>query len=74
MNKLGQRTHYQESDFLLLADFEEDTVFAQVDEWPLRVFWEMLAATVNTLTQPLKSEIAIVFFDVATELDRRDDR
>ena len=71
MNKAELRQHYRESEYLTPAGYDEPTVFAEVPESELRVFWDKLAARVDVLTQPLFSEICLVLWDAATELDRR---
>lgn len=74
MNKAQQREHYHESEYLTPVDCEEPTVFAAVTEAPLRLFWDKLAARLvsGEVTQPLWGELAIVIWDAAVELDRRD--
>jgi hypothetical protein len=74
VNKAQLREHYRESDHLTPVSKDEPTVFAKADEAPLRLFWDKLAARLlsGEVTQPLWGELAIVVWDLATELDRRD--
>jgi hypothetical protein len=74
VNKLQQQEHYHEAPYLLCVSYDEPTVFTAVPERKLRKLWKRLAArlTDGTVTQPLWGELAIVIWDLATELDRRD--
>lgn len=74
MNKAQQREHYHESEYLTPVDHDEPTVFAKMPEPQLRLFWDKLASHLVSgfVTQPLWGELAIVIWDAAVELDRRD--
>lgn len=68
-----------EPDWLPMTPVGEPTMFTELEQGELRVLWETLRRAHDLLNelpddkrQPVFSEVVTVWWDVATEIDKRD--